>query len=77
MNKKQQKQKIWDASKIKQFRLDAGFKQNDAGKGLGIAPEWLSSIENGHEFASNDLICRMADLYGKRIFEFAYDKFVK
>lgn len=50
-------------SLVKQARISAGFKLEEAAKKLGIPAGYLSQIENGHRQISADRAEEMAKLY--------------
>ncbi|HNQ15618.1 MAG TPA: helix-turn-helix transcriptional regulator [Pyrinomonadaceae bacterium] len=58
---------IWDANKIAQARNSSDLTAESAANVLGITPEYLSMLENGHRTPSQKLLSKMAVLYRKPV----------
>lgn len=48
---------------LKAARVNAGIKQGDAAKLLGIASQTLTNYESGITYPNTDIISRMENLY--------------
>lgn len=49
---------------IKKYRLLNNYTQEKLAEKLGIAPNTLSNYENGNREPSNDIILKLADIFG-------------
>lgn len=56
---------IWDPRRLIEARVDLGLSVKDAAESLGIVPEYLSMLENGHRSASSKLIEKMCGLFSQ------------
>lgn len=54
---------IWDPARFIEAREGLDLSVKDAAESLGIVPEYLSMLENGHRSASSKLIVKMCDLF--------------
>jgi transcriptional regulator with XRE-family HTH domain len=48
---------------VRYARENAGYKQVDAARALGISPQLLSDIEKGRRSASAEVLNRMSSVY--------------
>jgi len=51
---------------LKAARVNAGIKQGDAAKLMGIAPQTLLNYESGNTYPNTDTISKMENLYSVR-----------